>query len=57
VVTIDVGDASIDEVVARARGAALTAGMRAYCDPDELSELTARLDAERGYPAAVTCGQ
>jgi hypothetical protein len=29
--------------------------MRAYYDPDELSEVTARLDAERGYPARVTC--
>jgi hypothetical protein len=55
VVTIDVADTSIDEVVARARGASLTAGMRAYYDPDELSEVTARLDAERGYPARVTC--
>ena len=55
VVTIDAAGASIDEVVARTRGAALTAGMRAYCDPDELAELMARLDAERGYPARVTC--
>ena len=55
VVTIDVADASIDEVVARARGASLTAGMRAYYDPADLSELIARLDAERGYPARVTC--
>ncbi len=55
VLTIDVGDASVDEVVVRARGAALTAGMRAYYDPDELNELTAALDAERGYAAAVTC--
>ena len=55
VVTIDVADASVDEVVARARGASLTAGMRAYYDPDGLSEVTARLDSERGYPAKVTC--
>ena len=55
VVTIDVADASVDEVVARARAAALTAGMRAYYDPDDLREVTARLDAERGYPASVTC--
>jgi hypothetical protein len=55
VVTIDVRDTSIDDVVVRARGASLTAGMRAYYDPDELRELTARLDAERGYPATVTC--
>jgi hypothetical protein len=55
VLTIDAGDTSVDDVVARARGAALTAGMRAYYDPDELGEVMARLDAERGYPAAVTC--
>jgi hypothetical protein len=55
VLTIDVTDSSIDEVVARARGASLTAGMRAYYDPDELRELIARLDAERGYPARVSC--
>ena len=36
VLTIDVADASVDEVVARARSASLTAGMRAYYDPDEL---------------------
>jgi hypothetical protein len=55
VVTIDVSDSSIDEVVARARAASLTAGMRAYYDPDELRNVSARLDAERGYPATVTC--
>ena len=55
VVTVDVADISVDEVVARARAAALTAGMRAYYDPDDLREVTARLDAERGYPASVTC--
>jgi hypothetical protein len=55
VVTIDVTDTSIDEVVTRTRGAALTAGMRAYYDPDELADVMARLDAERGYPARVTC--
>ena len=55
VVTIDVTDTSVDEVVARARGAALAAGMRAYYDPDELDAVMTRLDAERGYPARVTC--
>jgi condensation domain-containing protein len=55
VITVDVGDASVDEVVARVRGASMTAAMRAYYDPDDLSELTARLDARRGYPATVTC--
>jgi hypothetical protein len=55
VVTIDVAGISIDDVVTRVRSASLTAGMRAYYDPDELSEVTARMDAERGYPARVTC--
>jgi Condensation domain len=55
VVTFDVTGTTIDQVVARARGASLTAGMRAYYDPDELREVMARLDAERGYPASVTC--
>jgi hypothetical protein len=55
VVTIEVADTCIDEVVSRARSAALTAGMRACYDPDDLSEVGARLDAQRGYPASVTC--
>ena len=55
VLTIDAAAGSVDEVVARARGASLTAGMRAYYDPDDLGELMTRLDAERGHPAAVTC--
>jgi hypothetical protein len=55
VVTIDVTDASVDEVVARARATTLTAGMRAYYDPEDLTKAAARLDAERGYPASVTC--
>jgi hypothetical protein len=55
VVSIDVADATVDQVVARARGASLTAGMRAYYDPDDLREVMARLDAGRGYPATVTC--
>jgi hypothetical protein len=55
VVTIDVADTSVDEVVARARSALQVAGMRAYYDPDELAEVAARLDAERGYLATVSC--
>lgn len=55
VITIDVADTTIDAVVARTRGGSLTAGMRAYYDPDELAEVTQQLDAERGYPASVTC--
>jgi Condensation domain len=55
VITLDVAGASVDEVVARTRAATVTAGMRAYYDPDDLNEVTARLDAARGYPARVTC--
>ncbi len=55
VVSIDVADTSVDEVVVRARGASLTAGMRAYYDPDDLSEVAARLDAGRGHPARISC--
>jgi hypothetical protein len=55
VVSIDVADVTVDEVVTRARGASVTAGMRAYYDPDELQEVTGRLDAARGYPAQITC--
>jgi hypothetical protein len=55
VLTIYVTDTSIDEVVTRTRGASLSSGMRAYYDPDDLAEVMARLDAERGYPASVTC--
>jgi hypothetical protein len=55
VVTIDVTDITVDEVVTQARGASLTAGMRAYYDPDDLRGVMARLDAERGYRATVTC--
>ena len=55
VLTIDVADAAVDDVVARTRSASLSAGMRAYYDPDALSEVTARVAAERGHPARVTC--
>lgn len=55
VVTIDLADATVDEVVARTRRAMLPAGLHGYYDPEQLAELRARLDAERGYPAWVTC--
>jgi len=55
VLTIDVADTTVDDVVGRTRSASLSAGMRAYYDPDALSEVTARVAAERGYPARVTC--
>ena len=55
VVTIDVGDVTVDEVVARTRRAMLPAGLYGYYDPEQLQDLRARLDAERGYPAWLTC--
>jgi hypothetical protein len=55
VLTIDLAGATVDEVVTRTRKGSLTAGMRAYYDPDDLRDLIARLDADRGYRAAVTC--
>jgi hypothetical protein len=54
-VTIDVADATVDEVVARARRSSLVAAKHGYYDPAQLDELTARLDRERGYPARVSC--
>ena len=54
-VTVDLTDATVDEVVARGRRALLAGGMHAYYDPDQLTELMARLDAERGYQAQVSC--
>ena len=55
VLTLDVTGATLDEVVTQARSASLSAGMRAYYDPDDLNEVIARLDAERGFPARVSC--
>ncbi len=55
VLTLDLAGATIDETVARSRRVSLAAGMYAYYDPDQLEQLVARLDAERGYPARVTC--
>lgn len=54
IVSFDLSNATVDEVIARGRQALLAGGMHAYYDPDHLNELMARLDAERGYPAAVT---
>jgi len=54
IVSVDLSNATVDEVMARGRQALLASGMHAYYDPDHLNELTARLDAERGYPAEVT---
>jgi len=54
-VTVDLADATVDEVIARGQRALLTGGMYAYYDPDQLNELMARLDSERGYQAQVSC--
>jgi hypothetical protein len=54
-VTVDLAGATVDEVVARGRRALLAGGMHAYYDPERLTELMARLDAERGYQAQVSC--
>ncbi|HST47686.1 condensation domain-containing protein [Jatrophihabitans sp.] len=54
IISIDLTDATVDEVMARGRQALLVSGMHSYYDPDHLNELMARLDDERGYPAAVT---
>jgi hypothetical protein len=55
VLTIDVTDTTVDAAAAQASSASLIAGMRAYYDPSDLAALTAQLDAERGYPARVSC--
>lgn len=55
VVTVDVADITIDEAVVRARRASLAASMHAYYDPDQLRELTAELEQQRGYPARISC--
>ncbi|MBY8850917.1 hypothetical protein K7G98_22080, partial [Saccharothrix sp. MB29] len=54
VLTLDL-DGTVDDVIAQARQASTAALMNSYYDPDQLAELAARLDAERGYPARITC--
>ncbi|MFC6090067.1 condensation domain-containing protein [Saccharothrix lopnurensis] len=54
VLTLDL-DGTVDDVIAQARRATTAALMNSYYDPDRLAELTARLDAERGHPARITC--
>ncbi|TDP92982.1 condensation domain-containing protein [Labedaea rhizosphaerae] len=54
VLTVDL-DGTVDDVIGRVRQAATVAWMHAYYDPDQLEELTGRLDAERGHPARITC--
>jgi hypothetical protein len=54
VLTLQVTDQTVDEVVAQTRRALLIAGMNSYYDPDQLAELMTRLDDERGYPARIS---
>jgi hypothetical protein len=54
VVTLDL-DGTVGEVVARVRRLSVVAGLHSYYDPDQLNDLIARLDRERGYEARVTC--
>jgi condensation domain-containing protein len=54
VVCVDVAGLTVDEVVAQIRRVSTAASMNAYYDPDDLDALTARLDAERGYPARIS---
>jgi Condensation domain len=55
VVTLDVADTSLDEVIARVRRAMPAAGMYGYYDPQQLDLLCAQVAAERGEPARITC--
>lgn len=55
VVTIDAADTTVDEVVARVRKALYAAGLFGYYDPQHLAEVTARVAAERGRPAWISC--
>jgi hypothetical protein len=48
VTAIEVGDATFDDVVARAWRALTLAGRFSYFDPDEMAELVASLGRERG---------
>jgi hypothetical protein len=54
VLTVEL-DGTVDDVVARARRASTVAWLHAYYDPDQLEDLVAHLDRERGHPARVTC--
>jgi hypothetical protein len=53
-VRVDVADVTVDEVVGRARRASRAAAMHAYYDPDQLADVCAQLDGERGYTARVS---
>ncbi len=55
VIAIDAADATVDEVVARARKALLSGALFGYYDPEQLREVTGRVVAERGQPARISC--
>ena len=52
---VDVADTSFDEVVDRTQRALTSCSKHAYYDPDQLDELRARVDRERGEPVDLTC--
>jgi hypothetical protein len=54
-VTVDVSGVSVAEAIARTRMAVTLGAKHGYFDPDQLAELTDRLDARRGYPVQLTC--
>jgi hypothetical protein len=54
VLTLDVGEATIDEVIARARRVLVAAAKYGYYDPGQVEDMTARLRAERGRPPRIT---
>jgi hypothetical protein len=52
---VDVADTTFDEAVQRARRASLTGSKYAYHDPDDLDELIARINRERGEQIDLAC--
>ncbi len=54
-VVVDAAQACVDDVVAQVRSASLTAGLRAYYDPDELAAVFARSAAADGAAARISC--
>jgi hypothetical protein len=52
---VDVADASFDEVVDRTRRASALCSKHAYYDPEQLEELRARIDRERGETVELSC--
>ncbi|MBV1855086.1 condensation domain-containing protein [Catellatospora tritici] len=52
---LDVADATFDEVVRRTRQRSMAAYKYAYYDPEQLAELVARVESERGEPLDISC--